>query len=69
MKPTSTSTIVHSAGWPVVDADKIAHQLLADPTGLERPVMAVDGDGDQQTWRVWMCTHVCTHIDASRWYT
>ena len=21
-------------GWPVVDADQIAHQILADPTGL-----------------------------------
>ena len=23
-------------GWPVVDADKIAHELLADPEGFER---------------------------------
>ncbi|CAL1155655.1 unnamed protein product [Cladocopium goreaui] len=30
---SSVSQLLAESGWPVVDADQIAHQILADPTG------------------------------------
>ena len=31
---SSSLFLLELPGWPVVDADQIAHQILADPTGL-----------------------------------
>jgi dephospho-CoA kinase len=31
---SSSFFLLELPGWPVVDADQIAHQILADPTGL-----------------------------------